>query len=137
MSSNLITVESPHYSATLDPDRKLVQIMLRGHWTIDVARAYEAEFRAALAQFAHRGCLLGEQITLIDITGFGVQSQEVAALLEPFAADQTIAPRRTAMVVGTMLAKLQARRVAPDYRIFVSREEALAWLIEPEALSRA
>jgi hypothetical protein len=131
MSSKFITLESPHYSARLDPGQKLVEIVLRGHWTVDIARSYERDFRSALDELAQRGCPLGEQATLIDITGFGVQPQDVAAQLELFAADQSIAPRRTAMVVSTMLLKLQARRVAPDYRIFDNRDEALAWLTEP------
>lgn len=131
MRDAVIKIENlPHYFATFDADRKLVHVELRGHWDAPLSERFEREFRQALKQLAAAGCRIGEQRMLVDLSAFGVQSQDANRMFEQLSTDPSIAPSKTAMVVESMLLKFQVQRVAPDYEIFTDRAAARAWLGE-------
>jgi hypothetical protein len=113
MGTDVTTIETDHYSLALDAKRCLVEIRLTGHWDATIARSYVERLKAAMTDLG-RYCQLDQHIEYVDLTGFGVQSKEVIAILETLLADATFAPRRAAQVIDTMLLTLQGRRVAPN-----------------------
>ena len=125
--------EEPNFGILIDGRRRYVELRLSGHCDMPIAQRFESTLRQLLGPgLARGGCRIGEQVTLFDTSDFPVQSQDVLALLAGMAADRSIGSRRIAMILHSPLAKMQARRVAPDYAVFGSRADALQWLSEPE-----
>lgn len=125
-------LDDPAFTIRIEPARKFVEIIMRGHWDDATIRRFDRELRHLLRALPRGGCRIGEQNTLFDTTEYAVQSQEVLARLGAMAADPSIGSRRIAVLVSSTLVKLQARRIAPDYGLFNDRDEALEWLFEPE-----
>ncbi len=118
------------FSIRFDTVQKLLDIEVRGHWDI----ATVARFGEAVAMMVSRlpslGCSLGQQVTLFDMTGFAVQSQDVLPPLGRLAADPGITSRRIAIVAASVLLKMQAKRIAPHFPRFDDRTAAIEWLME-------
>jgi hypothetical protein len=59
----------------------------------------------------------------------------VYAAFDALGSDRAIQPERLASIVGDAPVRMQARRLGFDYpyRLFDTREEALAWLFSPTA----
>lgn len=121
------------YTIHIDPARKFVEISMRGHWDDATIKRFISDLRQRLQALPAGGCRFGEQNTLFDTTAYAVQSQEVLAQLGNLASDPTIRSRKVAVLVSSMLIKMQARRIAPRYGFFEDRDEALRWLFEPDA----
>lgn len=123
----------PEFTVRIEPERKYVEIVMRGYWDDATMKRFEAELRHLPRELLAGGCRIGEQNTLFDTTEYAVQSQEVLAQLGAMAADPSIGSRRIAVLSASALNKLQTRRIAPGYGVFGDREEALLWLFEPDA----
>ncbi|OAH44679.1 hypothetical protein AX777_20640 [Sphingobium yanoikuyae] len=121
-------IEQPAYSILVDPERKYVELSLRGSWNAEVTTEFNRQFLEALLTLPANGCPFGEQVALIDLTEFAVQPRDILPLLGELANDPAVAPRRAATVVGSMLLQFQARRVAPNHRLFSDRPSAVKWL---------
>jgi hypothetical protein len=119
------------YGLDYDPRRNRILVRLRDFWTVDTVR----EFAAASGAFAQQTRAIRDDYdVLIDSRDFPVQANEIADLLPNIAeAGLTLTSGRAAAVVGSQLNKLQAERTQthPRMRIFMTMEEAEAWLAEP------
>ncbi|WP_339347770.1 hypothetical protein [uncultured Sphingomonas sp.] len=117
------------YSINVDPSRHLVDIAVRGLWTVETVARYRTDIAQALGTLRRHGCAARQHLTLLDISGFIVQVQKVTALLAGMAAEPEFATRRAAIVVEAPLLRMQARRVLPHYGVFAERGPALEWLL--------
>ena len=113
-----------------DPRRNRILIDIRDFWTVETVHAFAA---AAGAKAQEVRGLRGDYDVLIDSRDFPVQANDVADLLPSISeAGLTLTSGRAASVVGSHLNKLQAERTQthPRMRIFMTMEEAEAWLAE-------
>jgi len=122
------------YRIEFDEAQVLMTLTLEGHWTLDEFRAYEAEFLAVTRDIRkrHRAFRI-----LSESTNFPVQSAEVAgAFTQSIGAVVRGDEGPVALVVGSMLNKMQAERVFPypNVRVFLGEDEARAWLFRDGAL---
>jgi hypothetical protein len=129
----MVLHDDPDFTVLIEPERKYVEISMRGYWDDATMRGFERELRRLPPVLLAGGCRIGEQNTLFDTTDYAVQSQEVLAQLGAMVADPSIGSRRIAVLGSSMLGKLQTRRIAPGYGLFRDRAEALEWLFEPDA----
>ena len=112
-----------------DAAAALLRIRMAGFWTLADVRRFAADLRAIVVPMpeSHRGFDM-----LTDSTDFPVQSREVtdglAQIIE--VTDQMEKPGRRAIVVGSVMSKLQAERVlaGPHVRVFLAETEPQAWL---------
>jgi hypothetical protein len=114
-----------------DPRRNRILVDVRDFWTVETVREFAAA-AGAKAQEVRR--LRDDYDVLIDSTAFPVQAGDVADLLPSIAeAGLALTSGRAASIVGSHLNKLQAERTQrhPRLRIFMSLEEAEAWLATP------
>ncbi|WP_144034406.1 hypothetical protein [Sphingomonas sp. IBVSS2] len=113
-----------------DPRRNRILVHIRDFWTVETVRAFAA---AAGAKAQEVRAIRDDYDVLIDSRDFPVQANDVADLLPSIAeAGLTLTSGRAASVVGSHLNKLQAERTQthPRMRIFMTMEEAEAWLGE-------
>lgn len=121
-------LETLEYSVDFDPSKRSIRIALRGHWSPEVAKRYDREFREAIREMPAGGCPLGQQLVYLDAREFAVQSQEVLVILERLSNDPATAAKRTAVVASSALLTMQAHRVVPNFRVFSDPQTALEWL---------
>lgn len=116
------------FEITTDLRGGVVRTVLRGFWDMETLMAFGRGMREAVGAVARRHAVFA---LLSDSTDFHIQSPEVS---EGFAQMMTEGARHhagpTAIVVGTMLNKIQAGRVFTDprVRIFTDGHEARRWV---------
>lgn len=121
----------PPFTITHDRTARLLRWTLRGFWEADDARDFMAAMRTEISSLGRppqRWNGLG------DAREFPIQSPEVSDLMRRGPAGSLRHDGRIAIVVGSMLGKLQATRSLddPKTRCFLTMEEACAWLgMEP------
>ena len=121
------------FTIEADEQAALLRLKLTGFWTAETLRQFVAVLLPAVERM-QRGC--ASYSVLSDSTEFPVQSPELGEGFARIMATGAARTRgRTAILVSTMLNKIQAQRVfrGPNIRIFLDRDEALAWLAEPMA----
>lgn len=118
------------YSFSYDEDHALLTVMQRGYWSIAIFRDFERDFLTQHAQIRARR---NSYRVLADCRDYPVQSAEIGeafgVLFNTLMAENT-APY--AIVIGSMLNKIQARRALPfaNIRLFSDLREANDWLFE-------
>lgn len=120
------------FSFRVDRARDLVRIQMAGLFTpADIAAFLEAR-RNAHAELA---CAPNAHVTLNDLRGMKIQSQEGVAAFRLMLSDPAFRSRRLAFVAGQTLARSQLMRALGDRdaRCFDNVEEAEAWLFAGEA----
>jgi hypothetical protein len=123
------------FSFTIDRSRDLVRIRMAGLFTIgDIAAFLEARRRA----HDELGCAPNRHVTLNDLRGMKIQSQEVVATFRAMLADPAYRSRRLAFVAGQTLARSQLMRALDgrEARCFEHVEEAEDWLFAEEMAER-
>ncbi|MEC3909991.1 hypothetical protein U5A82_05730 [Sphingobium sp. CR2-8] len=124
------------FSFSYDANRRLLHIVQQGYWTIEEFRDFEQAFLAH-----HRTIELTHNSyrVLADCRDYPVQSPEVGeafATLFRMLMDQNHG--HYAIVIASMLNKVQARRVIPQSNVglFAADEwdRAMAWLFEDGSL---
>ena len=102
---------------------------LSGLWTLDDLRRFD---EARDARLRDLGWKSGKFVSLVDLRGHRVQLQAVTAQAQVNFRKPAIRPRRQAVLVSTMLNRLQAVRLASpvDERVFNDQASALTWLNE-------
>jgi hypothetical protein len=120
---------------TIDHDREagIIRISVEGFWDAATAERFGADLRRPLTEAKASGRPV---LVLSDARTFVVQPPEVAAIFARFEEEQGRMRDRMAMVVGSMLAKMQGERAVAGSttRFFATPEEAEAWLIDPEGI---
>lgn len=121
------------YSIRFDTATHTLHLTLHGFWSTAMLTRFTTEL--AIRATALRA-QYGSFAILSDSTDFAVQSAEVSKGFEKLrnrGAQTHSGP--TAIVVGSMLNKLQAERSlkAPHVRVFLNVEEAREWLASERA----
>ncbi|MEH3040067.1 MAG: hypothetical protein PGN21_08380 [Sphingomonas paucimobilis] len=121
------------YTIAVDPDRDLVHVRMTGFFTIADVDRFQGELQLAHRQL--RCALRGGPLTINDISGMAIQSQDVIRHWAGFLADPAHRSRRLAFVVSSALARLQLQTVivGRDSRIFATHDEAEQWLFDGSA----
>lgn len=117
-----------HFS--YDPNKILVRLTQQGYWSISVFRAFEAEFLKLHASIRKAN---GNYRVMANCCDFPVQSAEIGdAFGVLFKKIMEENKGRYAIIVGSMLNKLQAERAFPQnhVQVFMDSDEAMAWLFE-------
>ena len=116
-----------------DTAANVMRFRMAGFWTVEDVQRFAADLLVTVGRIPERQRNFD---VLSDTTDFPVQSQEVSDALARImnVADQMNPTGRKAIVVGSMMNKLQAQRAMdhPNVRVFLSQAEADKWL----ALSR-
>jgi hypothetical protein len=120
------------FSIDVDGSRSLVRIVMSGFFSVeDIVRFVAARDRA------HQllNCGLNAHVTLVDIRGMKIQSQDSVESFKHVLNNPKFASRRLAIVVAQSLARMQIKRAASEReaQYFDSIEGAEAWLLAPDA----
>ncbi|WP_404365618.1 hypothetical protein AB5I39_09270 [Sphingomonas sp. MMS24-J45] len=111
------------------PQKQLVDITVGG--VFDVPRVIQValDVKAAIDSL---GLGPGEHLTLFDVSGFSLQSQDVVAALQSVLGDPRYTSRRLAVVADATLSPMQMQRVLKrdTAQWFNNRRVAEAWLCE-------
>lgn len=125
-----MTAEPPSFDVRFDAKTGILHLEIAGFWT----RVTLAGFAARLLLEVGRLRLTRRGFAVLsDARRFPVQAPDVADGFEALTRRGARHHRgRTAIVVGSMLAKMQAERsmVAGGLRVFLDMDEARAWLAE-------
>jgi hypothetical protein len=116
------------YQITTDVRRNLLRFELSGFFDHAVINRFLVDRAAA---FAKLRCGPNQHLTLCDVSGCMIQSQEVFAGFRALFTQQETRSRRMAFVVGSSLARLQIRRLVEgrsDIGWFDTEAPAEAWL---------
>lgn len=124
---------SVSHEIRIDRARKLVDVRLRGFFTPEDAGWISEEVRAAILTLGED---VGKHVTLYDATHVRVAPAETIEAVRASFASPAVRPlwaRRIAYVATSALLRRQLARITdahPALRVFGSRAEALAWLLE-------
>jgi len=116
------------FSIDLEPSRDFIRVRLSGFFSVEDIERFQAELHSA-----HRrlGCSSrGGPLTLNDISGMAIQSQDVIAKWQAFLTNPAHRSRRLAFVVASALARMQLQRAIGDRdaQVFTNAQEAEQWL---------
>ena len=118
------------FSITTEPHRKLVRLSVKGMLTLEqVQELYRQEHEAIRAM----GCNLGEQLVIVDLRECPLQLQDIVNAFQK-SMESPAKAQRLAMVTGTSLSKMQARRIMKrnDAALFDTIAEAEAWIFSAD-----
>lgn len=118
------------YTISTEPDRILLRCYMKGFMTPEEVALFSADEQAAVARM---GWGDGEFHLLIDTSTCTIQSQETVAAFEQIVLNSPRKARMIAVVRGTSLTRLQARRVLrvrDNAAVFDNAADAEAWLVE-------
>jgi hypothetical protein len=118
---------SANFHVEADPTRDLVRIRLSGFFTADDIEAFLEARRLAHAQLR---CRPNRHLTINDVTGMKIQSQDIVAAFRDMLSAPEYQSRRLAFVTGPTLARSQLMRtlVNRTARCFDDHAAAEAWL---------
>lgn len=131
---------SNKFTFIVDHERGLVRISMHGFYGL---RDVEAFFEARRRAHAQLGLPPNAHMTLNDLRGMKIQSQEVIQAFQQGLAAPAEKARKLAIVIDAAMARGQANRAinSVDTRYFTDPEAAEAWLLADEpaipALRRA
>ena len=119
------------FSIECDPDHRLMRVQLIGFATAEEVQDYARQKEAAIIE---HGWGSGAFDTLIDATSADVQSQTTVDAFIAMLTKAKHVPRRSAIVFGSSLARLQTKRMVvgsgTTTGLFSSLADAKQWLLE-------
>jgi hypothetical protein len=120
------------FSFRVDRARGLIRITMSGLFTID---AIDDFLRARAKAPAELGLLPNQHLTINDLRGMKIQTQEVVAAFRDMLAAPEYRSRRLAFVAGPTLARSQLMRALSgrDARCFEDPAVAEAWLLAEDS----
>ncbi len=121
------------YEIRYDAAAKILHLKFTGFWTLETVHRLAADVMAAGQRIEGTPKVFD---VLTDSTDFPVQANAVSeALASVMNAGYALRTGRTAIAVSSMLNKIQAERTLghPTVRVFLSLDEARAWLAAPAA----
>jgi hypothetical protein len=118
---------SADFSITVEPERDLVRIRMAGFFTREGIAEFVESRRIAHAQLT---CARNQHVTVNDLRGMKIQSQEIVEAFREMLAEPSYRSRRLAFVVSPTLARTQLTRAVAgrDVRFFEDSVLAEAWL---------
>jgi hypothetical protein len=116
-------------SFDIRPDARanLMKVKLAGFFAATDVDRFALAYRQGLERLQGYG-----HLTLADIRGMKIQSQDIVAAFSSFMSSPRVRSRKLAFVCASTLARLQAERLTDrkDVKFFESPHEAEAWLLE-------
>lgn len=121
-------VMRPEFEFHVDPARDLVRTRLAGFFDDDAIRAYLAARKLAFGQLR---CGPNRHLSLTDVRGMAIQTQDVVMRWATVLADPAYRSRRLGFVVASTLARTQLQRAigSRDARAFTDLAEAEHWVL--------
>ncbi len=116
-----------HFTVRAEPARDLIRISMAGFFTpADIQAFYDAR----AAEHRRLTCGPNQHLTLNDLTGMKVQSQDVVGTFQSLLADPAYRSRKLAFVVDRTLARSQLMRAlnGRDAKCFENKLDAEKWL---------
>lgn len=116
-----------HFTVRAEPSRDLIRITLSGFFT---RLEFDAFDQARATEHARLTCGRNQHVTLGDLSGIKVQSQDMVGAFQTLLADPTFRSRKLAFVVDRSLARSQLMRAlnGRSARCFDNRIAAERWL---------
>lgn len=121
------------YSIKVDRNKGLIRIAISGFWTAETMAAYKRDLMAAVETLPP---CPGGHVTLCDISGAAIQSQQVMQEFQSFIARTPFRSRRIAMYTDSPLSRMQSKRLVSgrsDMAVFDTVAAAEAWLFADAA----
>jgi len=122
------------YAIRYDAKDNILHFSLAGLWVMSDVEKFAVDISQTFLTIPEER--RGNHSTLSDTAAFPVQARDVSmALGSLMDRSRALNTGRKAIVVGSMLNKLQADRTlsGPDVRTFLVYEEALAWIKSPKS----
>lgn len=120
---------TPSFSFDIDPTRDFVRVALAGFFQPDdVLRFQQARDLA----YQRLTCPPRQHVTLVDIRGMHIQSQDAVAAFGKLLANPSHTSKALAIVVSRSLARMQIQRVATGLNVSYltdDLEAAERWLM--------
>ena len=121
-----------HATLTVDRARRLFNFSAEGFFDVEGVASLAAQKAAALQSLGGRA---GDHVSIVDVTGCRIQSQDVVAAFSDMIADCAIASRKVAFVAspGCQM-RLQVRRMTRDRDasgLFDDVDSAKRWVLNP------
>ncbi|WP_143090208.1 hypothetical protein [Sphingomonas rubra] len=119
---------TPDFTINVEPNNNLLRVTMKGFFKKEDIVRLAKERDAAHRQLTPHG---SGRLSLVDIRGMNIQSQESVRLFQEVLSDPKKSSKRLAFVASTSLCRLQATRVAQgrNMRMFSTVVEARAWLL--------
>ncbi len=117
------------FSVVAEPMLDLVRIELSGFFQCADILAFQNARDHAHRQLT---CKANQHLTLVDITGMQIQSQEAVEGFRALLTDPTYTSKRIAIVVGKTLARMQIQRAAAGRNVSYFTDDitaARSWLL--------
>ncbi len=117
------------YSIQYSPDTRILEMKLEGRWNEEDFDKFDKAYSDAL----RRHSLGGKSIAVLsDSREFHVQTQEVADRFSKLGTGSGAKVVASAIVVGSLLSKMQAERIVHSKKlgVFLDIKEAKAWLAD-------
>lgn len=122
--------EAP-YTISVDRNRGLVRMTLRGIWDLKTFEDYAAAARRAYAELTEQETPPAACRILIDLRQHGTQPRQVAEGIQAELASGEARPAQHAVIVSeSMLHRMQAHRLGATINasFFTDEETAMNWL---------
>lgn len=124
-------MQSASFDIQRQPHGDLVTSTLAGFFKVADVAAYADRVEQAI-----RACIQrrGHYRMILDVSGCAIQSQDVIAAFIGHVQKMPAA-RRSAVVVGSSIVRMQIRRVMtrPNVEVFETLADAVAWVDETDA----
>lgn len=127
----MTTIVEPYFDIDVDVARDLVLIRMGGFFGPE---AIERFTRARDAAHAKLLCAPNQHMTLNDVTGMHIQSQEMVLAFQRMLANPAHRSRKLAFVHASSLARMQLQRAAANRTVayFRNAAEAEDWLFSDD-----
>lgn len=119
----------PSYAVAIEPENRLMRVVVRGFWSVAMLPDYVAELlRQVAALKAGGGC----DRVLVDMSDFPIQSRDIAdAHCRYILHSRTETGASTAIITNGVFSRLQAKRMAhvAGHELFEEEASARSWLL--------
>jgi hypothetical protein len=118
------------FDIILSPADCLIRLSMSGFFEPAEIQRLTVEMIDAVARL---GCAPHQHLTICDIRGMAIQSQDAVGHFSRLVGAEPVRSRKLAFVTAKSLARLQARRLTdrPDVAFFETVDAAEAWLGVP------
>lgn len=125
-----VHIADPRFALSIDPARRHLRILTNGLWNPAVAGNFAVALESSVRALVAAGAPYGRLRTLIDPRAASIMPQDLVDMLQSLAVTHGPASERIAILSGSMLQKLQYKRIAPQpvFGHFLDEDDALAWL---------
>ncbi|CAN5411474.1 hypothetical protein BH09PSE4_BH09PSE4_05850 [soil metagenome] len=127
---------TPHYEIEVDPRLSLLHITLGGFFSLTDVDRLITDRNIAMKRLT---CGPNQHVTLVDVSGCKLQSQDVVGAFMKAIVDPRSLSRRLAFVTESSLARMQVRRMVTreGTALFENVSDAKAWLLTGDVVAQA